>query len=128
MLNPGESCLDVTRVPRPVAAGHAWMVVLRLPAGDARGRPSYRSTSALTVKSGVFRPDVRLYDEAPCGPTANYSFIPGTMKFATRVIPPSVAFLVSTWESVVNGRSNWASRKNGPTSTGRAAKTATAGA
>jgi hypothetical protein len=48
-----------------------------------------------------------VYDAAPCGPYRELLFIPGTLNFGDARYPSISRILVSTWESVVNGRVNW---------------------
>ena len=108
MLQANESLPAVTRVPAPWSLrGHAWMVVLRLPAGDPARTAFVPPALSATVKSAFSVLMCVVYDEAPCGPYRELLFIPGTMNFGDARYPSISRILVSTWDSVVNGRSNW---------------------
>jgi hypothetical protein len=108
MLQARESLPEVERVPAPWSLrGHAWIVLLRLPRGaPAAGafvppqlRPLHSPLSALMCVE---------YTDAPCGPYGELLFIPGAMRFPDGRSHPTISrILVSTWESVVNGRANW---------------------
>ena len=108
MLQSTESLPDVPRVPAPwTLRGHAWMVALRLPAGDPARTAFVRPALQATVKAAFSVLMCVVYDEAPCGPYRELLFIPGTMNFGDARYPSISRILVSTWDSVVNGRSNW---------------------
>jgi hypothetical protein len=108
MLQPNESLPDVPRVPAPWSLrGHAWMVLLRLPAGDPARTAFVPAGLRETVKSAFSVLMCVAYDEAPCGPYRELLFIPGTMSFGDGRFPSISRIVVSTWESVVNGRLNW---------------------
>jgi hypothetical protein len=108
MLQPDESLPEVVRVPAPWSLrGHAWIVALRLPAGDAARTAFVPPDLRTTVKSVISVLICVVYDEAPCGPYRELLFIPGTMKFGDARHPSVSRILVSTWDSVVNGRRNW---------------------
>ena len=108
MLQPDESLPEATRVPAPWSLrGHAWMVALRLPAGAAARTAFVAPDLRATVKAAFSVLLCVAYDEAPCGPYRELLFIPGTMKFGEARHPSISRILVSTWDSVVNGRSNW---------------------
>ena len=108
MPHSNESLPDVPRCPAPWSLrGHAWMVVLRLPAGDPARTAFVPADLRATVKSAFSVLMCVAYDEAPCGPYRELLFIPGTMDFGDARHPSISRILVSTWESVVNGRSNW---------------------
>ncbi len=108
MLQSTESLPDVPRVPAPwTLCGHAWMVALRLPAGDPARTAFVPPSQQATVKSTFSVLMCVVYDEAPCGPYRELLFIPGTMNFGRARYPSISRILVSTWDSVVNGRSNW---------------------
>ena len=108
MLQSNESLPDVPRFPAPWSLrGHAWMVVLRLPAGDPARTAFVPADLRATVKSAFSVLMCVVYDEAPCGPYRELLFIPGTMHFGDARHPSISRILVSTWDSVVNGRSNW---------------------
>lgn len=109
MLQPQESLPEVPSVPAPWSLhGQAWIVLLRLPRGAAAASafvPSPLHPSLRTPVSALMCVD---YVEAPCGPYRELLFIPGAMRFPDGRFHPSISrILVSTWESVVNGRANW---------------------
>ncbi len=83
------------------------MVALRLPAGDPARTAFVPADLRATVKSAFSVLMCVAYDEAPCGPYRELLFIPGTMNFGDARHPSISRILVSTWDSVVNGRSNW---------------------
>jgi hypothetical protein len=108
MLQPSESLPEVARAPAPWSLrGHAWMVVLRLPAGDAARTAFVAPDLRATVKAAFSVLMCVVYDDAPCGPYRELLFIPGTMRFGAARHPSISRIVVSTWESVVNGRANW---------------------
>ena len=48
------------------------------------------------------------YTQAPCGPYRELLFVPGLLRFEDGKRHLSISrIVVSTWESVVNGRANW---------------------
>jgi hypothetical protein len=108
MLQANDSLPDVKRVPAPwTLRGHAWMVALRLPAGDP-ARTAFVPTALQSTVKAAFSVLVCVdYEVAPCGPYRELLFIPGTMKIGSARLPSISRILVSTWDSVVNGRSNW---------------------
>ena len=108
MLQPEESLPVVRRVPAPcLLRGHAWMVVMRLPK-DAAARTAFVPQALQpTLKAAFSVLMCVVYDEAPCGPYRELLFIPGTMNFGDARYPSISRILVSTWDSVVNGRVNW---------------------
>lgn len=108
MLQPTASLPSVPRVPAPWSLrGHAWMVALRLPPGDPARTAFLPPGLQATVKAAFSVLMCVVYDEAPCGPYRELLFIPGTMNFGDARHPSISRILVSTWDSVVNGRRNW---------------------
>ena len=108
MLHSNKSPPDVPRCPAPWSLrGHAWMVALRLPAGDPARTAFVPAELRATVKAAFSVLLCVAYDEAPCGPYRELLFIPGTMDFGDARHPSISRIVVSTWDSVVNGRSNW---------------------
>lgn len=109
MLQPPPSLPDVPLRPPPWnLRGSAWIVALKLPprsmarevfvpaglAGDCTGLASY-----------LMYVD---YPESGCGPYRELLFIPGAFRFGDGRRHLSISrILVSTWDSVVNGRRNW---------------------
>jgi len=109
MLQPDTILPDVPLRPAPWdLRGSGWIVALKLPAhhpahdaflppelaGRCRGLASY-----------LMYVD---YAESGCGPYRELLFIPGAFPFADGRSHLSISrILVSTWDSVVNGRNNW---------------------
>lgn len=108
MLQPSVSLPNVPRVPAPWSLrGHAWMVAMRLPKDDPARTAFVLPGLQATVKAAFSVLMCVVYDEAPCGPYRELLFIPGTMNFGDARYPSISRILVSTWDSVVNGRINW---------------------
>jgi hypothetical protein len=100
----------VERVPAPwVLAGNAWIVVLRWPRTAPAARAKFVPDTLSGSLSGPLGFLVAVdYVRAPCGPYRELLLIPGSMLFADGRRHLSISrILVSTWESVVNGRANW---------------------
>lgn len=101
----------VERVPAPwVLDGNAWIVVLRWPrAASAAARSKFVPDSLVGSLAGPLGFLVCVdYAHAPCGPYRELLLIPGSMTFADGRRHLSISrILVSTWQSVVNGRANW---------------------
>jgi hypothetical protein len=109
MLQPDEALPKVPLKPAPWdLRGSGWIVALKLPAthpahdaflppelaGRGRGLASY-----------LMYVD---YAESGCGPYRELLFIPGAFPFDDGRSHLSISrILVSTWDSVVNGRANW---------------------
>ena len=84
------------------------MVLLRLPRGAVAARAFVPDELQSSLSSPLSALMCVEYDEAPCGPYRELLFIPGAMLFPDGRRHPSISrILVSTWESVVNGRANW---------------------
>ena len=99
----------VPRVPAPWALrGHAWIVLVHLPRTS-----SARTAFVPDALRGSLRAPVSVlmcveYTSAPCGPYREVLFVPGAMRFPDGRWHASISrILVSTWDSVVNGRANW---------------------
>lgn len=108
MLQSNDSLPRVPTVPAPWdLRGHAWMVALRLPKDDPARTAFVPPGLQGSVKAGLSVLMCVVYDEAPCGPYRELLFIPGTMNFGDARYPSISRILVSTWDSVVNGRANW---------------------
>lgn len=111
MLQPDATLPDVPRVPPPWELhGNAWIVVMRWPRGRAAStrlefvpdslRPTLAGPLALLMLVD--------YTQAPCGPYRELLFVPGVLRFEDHKHHLSISrILVSTWQSVVNGRLNW---------------------
>jgi hypothetical protein len=109
MLQPDASLPAVPMCPAPWdLRGSGWIVALKLPArhpahdaflppellGRGRGLASY-----------LMYVD---YAESGCGPYRELLFIPGAFPFPDGRRHLTISrILVSTWDSVVNGRANW---------------------
>lgn len=109
MLQPDDSLPRVPMCPAPWdLRGAGWIVALKLPtphpahdaflprelAGRGRGLASY-----------LMYVD---YAESGCGPYRELLFIPGAFPFDDGHRHLSISrILVSTWDSVANGRANW---------------------
>jgi hypothetical protein len=83
------------------------MVAMRLPQGDPARTDFVPPGLQATVKAGLSVLMIVVYEQAPCGPYRELLFIPGTMNFGDARHPSISRILVSTWDSVVNGRANW---------------------
>jgi hypothetical protein len=109
MLQPDHSLPEVPLRPAPWdLRGSGWIVALKLPrespaldafvppelAGRGRGLASY-----------LMYVD---YAQSGCGPYRELLFIPGAFPFGDGRRHLTISrILVSTWDSVVNGRNNW---------------------
>jgi len=109
MLQPDHSLPEVPLRPAPWdLRGSGWVVALKLPrespaldafvpselAGRGRGLASY-----------LMYVD---YSQSGCGPYRELLFIPGAFPFGDGRRHLTISrILVSTWDSVVNGRNNW---------------------
>jgi len=100
---------SVERKPAPWALqGQAWIVVLRLSATSPARSVFLPADLQSTLSAPVSVLTVVDYSSAPCGPYRELLFIPGTLRFADGRRHASISrIVVSTWESVVNGRANW---------------------
>ena len=109
MLQPDASLPDVPLRPAPWdLRGSGWIVALRLPPGSpARDAflPTELAGRSRTPASFLMFVD---YAESGCGPYRELLFIPGSFPFEDGRGHLSISrILVSTWDSVVNGRNNW---------------------
>ena len=109
MLQPDANLPEVPLRPAPWdLRGSAWMVALKLPAGDpARDAflPSDLAGRSRGLASYLMYVD---YAESGCGPYRELLFIPGAFPFDDGRRHLSIGrIVVSTWDSVVNGRNNW---------------------
>ena len=109
MLQPDASLPDVPLRPAPWdLRGSGWIVALRLPP-DSPARdaflPAGQAGRGRGLASFLMFVD---YTESGCGPYRELLFIPGTFPFEDGRRHLSIGrILVSTWDSVVNGRNNW---------------------
>ena len=89
-------------------SGSAWLVALRL-APDSTARRAFLDESAAAQLRSPFALLMYVdYTVSPCGPYRELLFIPGHLPFEDGRRHFTISrILVSTWESVVNGRRNW---------------------
>jgi hypothetical protein len=109
MLQPDADLPDVPLAPAPWdLRGCGWMVVLKLPPGSpARDAflPAGLAGRGRSLASYLMYVD---YAESPCGPYRELLFLPGAFPFGDGRRHFTISrILVSTWDSVVNGRNNW---------------------
>jgi len=109
MLQPTDQLPDVPRRPAPWdLRGSAWIVALKLPAGSpARDAflPPHMAGQGRSLASLLMYVD---YLESGCGPYRELLFIPGAYPFEDGRRHFTISrIVVSTWDSVVNGRANW---------------------
>ena len=109
MLQPTETLPDVPRKPPPWdLRGSAWIIALKLPAGSpARDAflPPGMAGQGRSLVSLLMYVD---YVESGCGPYRELLFIPGAYPFEDGRRHFTISrIVVSTWDSVVNGRANW---------------------
>jgi hypothetical protein len=109
MLQPDSGLPDVPLCPAPwTLRGNGWIVALKLPAqhpaqdaflpGELAGRGRSLASYLMYVD----------YAESGCGPYRELLFIPGAFPFPDGRRHLTISrILVSTWDSVVNGRNNW---------------------
>lgn len=88
--------------------GSAWMVALRL-APDSPARTAFLDESVAAQLRSPFALLMYVdYTASACGPYRELLFIPGHVPFEDGRRHFTISrILVSTWESVVNGRRNW---------------------
>jgi hypothetical protein len=109
MLQSDESLPRVPMCPAPWdLRGAGWIVALKLPtphpAHDAF-LPRELAGRGRSLASYLMYVD---YAESGCGPYRELLFIPGAFPFDDGHRHLSISrILVSTWDSVVNGRNNW---------------------
>jgi hypothetical protein len=109
MFQPDESLPDVPLHPAPWdLQGRGWIVALKLPASSpARDAflPPELAGQGRALASLLMFVD---YGSTPCGPYRELLFIPGAFPFGDGRRHFTISrILVSTWESVANGRRNW---------------------
>jgi len=109
MLQPDCDLPDVPLRPAPWdLGGNGWIVALKLPpqhpAQDAF-LPGELAGRGRSLASYLMYVD---YAESGCGPYRELLFIPGAFPFPDGRRHLTISrILVSTWDSVVNGRNNW---------------------
>ena len=109
MLQPDSMLPEVPLRAAPWnLRGSAWIVALKLPPGSpARDAflPPGRAGQGRGLASYLMYVD---YAESGCGPYRELLFIPGAFPFGDGRPHLTISrILVSTWDSVVNGRNNW---------------------
>jgi len=109
MLQSDASLPDVPLCPAPwTLRGNGWIVALKLPAQHpARDAflPDGLTGRGRSLASYLMYVD---YAESGCGPYRELLFIPGAFPFPDGRRHLTISrILVSTWDSVVNGRNNW---------------------
>jgi hypothetical protein len=109
MLQPTEQLPDVPRKPAPWDLhGSAWIIALKLPPGlPARDAflPAGMAGQGRSLVSLLMYVD---YLESGCGPYRELLFVPGAYPFEDGRRHFTISrIVVSTWDSVVNGRANW---------------------
>ena len=109
MLQPNERLPDVPRHRPPWSlTGSGWVVALRLPADSPARGAFLPDRLAGQVRSPVSLLMYVDYIESGCGPYRELLFIPGTLPFDDGRRHFTISrIVVSTWDSVVNGRENW---------------------
>lgn len=108
MLQASAGLPEVPAVPAPwTLRGHAWMVALRLGSNDPARTAFVAPELQPSLRTAVSVLMCVVYDEAPCGPYRELLFVPGTLRVGAVRHPSISRILVSTWDSVVNGRRNW---------------------
>lgn len=108
MLQPASVLPEVPMKPAPwTLTGQAWLVALRLPA-QAPARSAFLPGGLAGKASGISLLAFVDYESSDCGPYHEIMFIPGSVPFADGRRHMTISrILVSTWDSVVNGRANW---------------------
>jgi hypothetical protein len=109
MFQPDADLPVVPDCPPPWhLTGTAWMVALRL-APDSPARTAFLGAAAAAQLLGPFALLMYVdYTTSACGPYRELLFIPGRLPFEDGRSHFTISrILVSTWESVVNGRRNW---------------------
>lgn len=109
MLQPDHALPQVPMKPAPwQLQGNAWIVALRLPEASPARRAFLPPSLAGAPGGGISLLMFVDYAQSDCGPYHELLFIPGRLRFADGRRYPSISrILVSTWDSVVNGRANW---------------------
>jgi hypothetical protein len=109
MLQPDASLPAVPLCPAPwQLRGSAWIVALKLPPGAA-ARDAFLPPGLAGRGRGLASYLMFVdYVESGCGPYRELLFIPGVFPFGDGRRHLTISrILVSTWDSVVNGRNNW---------------------
>lgn len=109
MLQPDDTLPEVPLCPAPWDLhGSGWIVALKLPA-SAPAHDAFLPPALIGRGRGLASYLMFVdYTESGCGPYRELLFIPGAFPFGDGRRHLSISrILVSTWDSVVNGRNNW---------------------
>jgi Acetoacetate decarboxylase (ADC) len=109
MLQPDSVLPEVPLCAAPWnLRGSAWIVALKLPPG-APARDAFLPAGLAGQGRGLVSYLMYVdYVESGCGPYRELLFIPGAFPFGDGRRHLTISrILVSTWDSVVNGRDNW---------------------
>jgi hypothetical protein len=109
MLQPDSMLPAVARCPAPWnLRGTAWIVALKLPPG-APARDAFLPPGLAGQGRGLAAYLMYVdYVQSDCGPYRELLFIPGAFPFGDGRRHLTISrIVVSTWDSVVNGRENW---------------------
>jgi hypothetical protein len=109
MLQPDATLPQVPLHPAPwQLRGSAWIVALKL-SPDAAARDAFLPPELAGRGRGLASFLMYVdYAESGCGPYQELLFIPGAFPFGDGRRHLTISrILVSTWDSVVNGRDNW---------------------
>ena len=88
--------------------GTGWIVALRLRPGDPARDAFLPAEFAGRVRGRLAFLVYADYADSPCGPYRELLFVPGTLPCGDGRRHHSISrIVVSTWDSVVNGRRNW---------------------
>lgn len=109
MLQPSASLPAVPMKPAPWdLQGQGWIVAFRLPENSAARSAFMPDSLAGQCGGGISMLMFVDYARSDCGPYHELLFVPGSFPFADGKRHLSISrILVSTWDSVVNGRANW---------------------
>ncbi len=109
MMDSQKELPEVPEKPAPwQLTGTGWIVALRL-AADSPIRDAFLPPD-LAGRSRGFASFLMFvdYEQSACGPYRELLFIPGSLPFPDGRRHLSISrIVVSTWDSVVNGRRNW---------------------
>ncbi len=109
MLQPDSSLPTVPLKPAPWdLTGQGWIIAMKLPA-DSPARDDFMDRSLRGQGRGGYALMMFVdYAKSDAGPYHELLLIPGNFPFADGKRHLSISrILVSTWDSVVNGRRNW---------------------
>lgn len=108
MLQPDNTLPTVPMKPAPWRlAGQGWIVVMKLPDG-APARDAFLAPGLAGKGRGLSFLMFVDYADSDCGPYHELLFVPGAFPFPDGRRHLTISrILVSTWDSVVNGRANW---------------------